>query len=263
MHETVLQCEDVKRRFASNDAIDVEIFIAMRYWYPRAQDIQSEVLRYNPELIILLPMYPHFSTTTTLSSIDDWENATQSNALSRLPCVAVPSHYSHHSFVSAHVDILLKAMRDAEIVSAMDSQRKVCIIFSAHSLPQKIVDDGDVYQQHIIKSVSLIMLQLAKISGREFTHVISYQSKVGKMKWLEPSSEEVIQKMADAGFGLIVVPISFVSENSETLVELDIDYAKLAQNAPFYIRVPALGLNKWYMHCLYDIISSIIDLSVI
>ena len=129
------------------------------------------------------------------------------------------------------------------------------ILFSAHSLPQKVIDRGDVYQNQIEASVASIMKVF------EVDYVVCYQSKVGPLKWLKPSLDTTLQKAAVEKCPLVVVPISFVSDHSETLVELDIDYLKKAKDLgiPFYGRVPALGSHPLYIKCLGNSVRNLLS----
>jgi len=229
---------------------EYKVFIAMRYWYPRAEDIIKKVVSYGPKKVILLPLYPQFSTTTTLSSIEEWRRTSKSlNA----ETYVIGCYYDHKFFINAHVKILADSLRK---VKDEDNYK---IVFSAHGLPEKIIQKGDPYQFQVEKTVERIMQNFPDHPN----YIISYQSKVGRLKWLEPSTEQVIMRAGEKGEGVIIVPISFVSEHSETLVELDIEYAKLAEkhNVPFYLRVETLGTEDLFIECLASMCKKIVSRS--
>ncbi len=192
----------------------------------------------NPSKVVLLPLYPQFSTTTTKSSIEEWQKiAHQWQSKTVIECC----YFNDPDFVKAHQELISPILTEAM------KHGVPRILFSAHGLPQKVIDGGDPYQRQIEASVAAIMQDF---DGTDF--VICYQSKVGRLKWLTPTTEDELKKAGSQSTPVVVVPISFVSEHSETLVELDIDYAKKAKTwgVPFYGRVPALGDNPSYIKCL-------------
>lgn len=219
-----------------------KVFYFMRYWKPFACDVAMEVKKYNPDKIILLPLYPQFSTTTTASSFKEWHKVA---ALAGLNCAtqAIGGYYDHRDFIHAYTDLIGKEYRRGLKVGNPK------ILFSAHGIPMNRIKNGDPYQDQVEKTVSSIVKQL-KIEKLDYA--ICYQSKVGRLKWLEPAADSEIIKASQAGKVIVVAPISFVSEHSETLVELDIDYKKLAiQNGcRKYLRVPTVRAHKLFIECL-------------
>lgn len=218
------------------------VFYSMRYWHPFSSEIVSEVLAYKPDEVILLPLYPQFSTTTSGSSFDDWKKASSKKGLN-VPTKTICCYPWEESFIGSHVALLRKALHKVK------DKKNVRILFSAHGLPQKIVDAGDPYQWQIGQTVVSI---IEKLDEGSVDWNICYQSKVGRLKWLEPSTEDEIKKAGKEKISLIVVPIAFVSEHSETLVELDIQYKDLAMDVGVkeYIRVPALSVEKNFIDSL-------------
>ena len=223
----------------------VEVFIAMRYWHPLTAQTVSDVKKFRPTEVVLLPLYPQFSITTTGSSFAEWyaEGAQQGLKVSTRE---VRSYPQNSDFIESHVDLLLPWIEKA---AAFGSPR---ILFSAHGLPQKVIDKGDPYENHVHQTVGEILKKIP--SGVE--SVVCYQSKVGPLKWLEPSIEQELRRAGQDRVPVIVVPVAFVSEHSETLVELDEDYRNLAEELkiPFYGRVPTLSDHPAYMRALAGLV---------
>jgi ferrochelatase len=219
---------------------DYKTFIAMRYWKPFTRTAVKQVKEYNPDKVVLLPLYPQYSTTTTGSSLNAWykEAKKQKLFVKHHPVCCYP--FDNH-FIDAHVETIKPLYIEA---SKFGAPR---ILFSAHGLPKKIIAKGDPYQWQVERTVSAIMRKLGSLD-----HVICYQSKVGPLEWLGPSTEDEIIRAGKDNAALIVVPIAFVSEHSETLVELDIEYKGLAKRngVPHYVRVPALGDHPEFIETL-------------
>lgn len=225
---------------------EVKVFIAMRYWHPFAAETVAGVKGFSPDEIVLLPLYPQFSTTTTASSLADWQRHAEKAGL-EVPVHAVCCYPRQSDFVSAHMETI------APVVEAALAAGPARILFSAHGLPQKVVDGGDPYQWQVEQTAAAVTEALQARLGRgAIDHVVCYQSRVGPLKWLEPSTEAEIARAGEEGTAIIVVPIAFVSEHSETLVELDIEYRRLAEAAgvPRYERVPALGVSAGFISAL-------------
>ncbi len=209
------------------------VFVAMRYWHPFARETAAAVKAWAPERVVLLPLYPQFSTTTTASSLAEWQRAAAAAGL-RLPTGALCCYPTEPGFIAGLVAEIEKVLR------LWPPSEKKRILFSAHGLPEKIVKAGDPYQWQVEQTVAAIRGALAR---PELDSVVCYQSRVGPLAWLGPSTEAEIRRAGAEGVGLLVVPVAFVSEHSETLVELDIEYRHLASavGVPTYIRVPTVG----------------------
>ncbi|HEY9537093.1 MAG TPA: ferrochelatase [Kiloniellaceae bacterium] len=218
---------------------EVEVFIAMRYWYPRARETARRVAAYRPDQVILLPLYPQYSTTTTASSLKEWEREAKAVGLAA-PTRAVCCYPEEVGFIAAVVEGLRGALKQ------VDHERPPRVLFSAHGLPKKIVDQGDPYQWQVEQSVAAVLRRLGEVN---LDWQICYQSRVGPLEWIGPATDSEIEKAARAGQPIVVVPIAFVSEHSETLVELDIEYRKLAERhgAPAYLRVPTAGTDPAFI----------------
>jgi ferrochelatase len=223
----------------------VEVFIAMRYWHPLTAQTVSEVKKFQPTEVVLLPLYPQFSTTTTGSSFVEWYNQAAQQGL-KVSTREVQSYSQNSDFIESHVDLLLPWIEKA---AAFGMPR---ILFSAHGLPQKVIDKGDPYENHVHQTVQEILKKIPS----NVESVVCYQSKVGPLKWLEPSIEQELRRAGKDRAPVIVVPVAFVSEHSETLVELDEDYRNLAEELkiPFYGRVPTLSDHPAYMRALAGLV---------
>ena len=218
-------------------------FIVMRCWHPRAEDVIKNVKLYNPEEIILLPLYPQYSAATSGSSIKEWNDVCRDNSF-KIKTSIICCYPTDKNFINSHVVEINKKIKNLE---------NYILIFSAHGLPEKNIKKGDPYQWQIEQSVDQIVKKL-NIFNLNWT--LSYQSRVGPLKWIGPSTEEVIIKNSKDGHHIVLVPIAFVSEHSETLVELDIEYKNLAtiNGCDKYIRIPALGINEYFIKAMSELI---------
>lgn len=242
MQETIAQKKALEQKLEGRD---IEIFIVMRHYHPMSLEVVKKIKLYNPDEIIMLPLYPQFSTTTTGSAVADLKNSLSIEAC-LVPQKVICCYFKTDGFVAAHAELILSAM---EKIIDKDN---MCLLFSAHGLPKKVVLNGDPYQWQIEESVKAIV---KKLSIKKLDYKISYQSKVGPLEWLTPNTEDEIKEAAIAGKAILVVPIAFVSEHVETLVELDLEYSKIAKDANVeYIRVPALSINDKFIESLADLI---------
>jgi ferrochelatase len=238
--ETLKQAEALETAIAKRVSnVTFKCFPAMRHWKPFTKDAAKAAAKWGATDAILLPLYPQFSTTTTASSLRAWRKA------SKLPTSTICCYPAGAKFAQAHADAILKKWREA---GAPDQPR---LLFSAHGLPQRVVDRGDPYQWQVEQGVAAVR----KLLPAEWNIRICYQSRVGPLKWIGPSTEEEIRQAGKDGAGVLISPIAFVSEHVETLVELDIEYAKLAKRLqlPFYVRVPALGADPRFIDALADL----------
>lgn len=241
---------DLTRQQAS--ALEVELteleakcFIAMRYWHPLSDETAAEVRDWAPEEVVLLPLYPQYSSTTTGSSLTAWREAAARVGLvadtSMLCCYPTDAGY-----IAATADLLRAAWLKAR--AELDSAIGLRVLFSAHGLPEAIVQAGDPYQWQIEQTVAGVMASW----GQECDWTICYQSRATPQRWIEPSTEHEIQRAGSDKVAVLVVPIAFVSEHSETLVELDVDYRRLADQlgVPGYFRVPAQNTDPAFIAAL-------------
>jgi ferrochelatase len=217
------------------DIGEIRAFIAMRYWQPMSDETALEVADFRPDQVILLPLYPQYSTTTTGSSIGAWNRAARVAGVTA-PTRAVCCYPTDPGFVAA-----LAALTRAGYDEA-GAKGRPRILFSAHGLPEKIVKGGDPYQWQVERTAEAVVEALA-LDGLDW--VVCYQSRVGPLRWIGPAIDEEIVRAGGEGRPIVVVPIAFVSEHSETLVELDIEYRRLAEenDVPGYVRVPTVGVD--------------------
>ncbi len=234
--ETRKQADALQESLASAlPGDEVRCFIAMRYWKPFTQETGAQVAAFAPDEILLLPLYPQFSTTTTGSSLKAWREAYSGPGRSRTVCCWPAGE----GFLAAHASLIEQAF---EMAGRPSNPR---LLFSAHGLPEKVIKAGDPYQAQIEATAEGVA---ARLTGA-WDWRVSYQSRVGPMKWIGPNTEDEIRAAAREGRPLVIVPIAFVSEHIETLVELDIEYGEMAKHegCPAYIRVPALGVDGGFI----------------
>lgn len=220
--------------------VSFKCFPAMRYWRPLVKDAAKAAEAWGATDAILLPLYPQFSSTTTASSQAAWKRA------SYLPCSMICCYPAGATFAHAHADAILEVWRRG------GSPTRPRVLFSAHGLPQRVIDKGDPYQWQVQQSAAAVR----KLLPSDWESIICYQSRVGPLKWIGPSTEAEIRRAGREQVGVIVCPIAFVSEHVETLVELDIEYAQLARalKLPFYLRAPALGAAPRFIDALADLV---------
>jgi protoporphyrin/coproporphyrin ferrochelatase len=220
-------------------------FIAMRYWHPLTAAAVSAVAQWQPEEIVLLPLYPQYSTTTTASSLRVWTDEAARQGLAA-PTRAVRSYPTMPGIVSAIAALVAEQLDEG-------AQQPVRLLFSAHGLPLKTVRAGDPYPQEV-KATAGAVVRVLNRPGLDWC--VCYQSKVGPLAWLGPSVEEELHRAGRDGLGVVIAPISFVSEHAETLVELDVDYRKVAENCgvPTYRRVPTVGTHPLFIEALADLV---------
>ena len=231
-------------RLNQDDSLsEYKCFIVMRCWHPRAEKVLKDVMIYNPEEVILMPLYPQYSAATSGSSIKEWKDICKKKDY-KIQTSTICCYPTDQNFIEAHKD---------EIKKKINSLENFKLIFSAHGLPEKNIKKGDPYQWQVEQSVDKIVKCL-NIENLDW--VLSYQSRVGPLKWIGPSTEDIIIENSKLGKQIVLVPIAFVSEHSETLVELDIEYKELADKngCKNYLRVPALGTNDNYIKALSNLI---------
>jgi ferrochelatase len=223
-------------------------YVCMRYWHPMTEAVVRSVKRLQPDRIVLLPLYPQFSTTTTDSSLKAWK-AAASVAKFEVPTQTVCCYPDEEGFISASVERLKQGLREV----GNPPQR---VLFSAHGLPERVIKGGDPYQSQVECTAQAIADRIGGLDDWS----VCYQSRVGPLKWIGPSTEAEITRAGREGKAVVLYPLSFVSEHSETLVELDIDYRHLAgKNAvPTYIRIPTVGTHPAFIAGLADRVRAVL-----
>ncbi len=223
---------------------DTRAFIAMRCWKPFSDEAARAIAEWRPDHIVLLPLYPQYSTTTTRSSLEDWRRAAATAGLSA-PTTAICCYPRMPGFVAAVAALI----RQTTAQSRADVSYR--LLLSAHGLPKRVIERGDPYQWQIEQTAAAIVEQLGVSDW-----TVCYQSRVGPLEWIGPATDAEIRRAGAEGKGVIIAPIAFVSEHSETLVELDIEYAKLAREngVPDYLRVPTVSVRQEFISGLADLV---------
>ncbi|CAH2600832.1 Ferrochelatase [Rhodovastum atsumiense] len=226
--------------------MDVRCFIAMRYWHPMSEETARAVAAWDPDEIMLLPLYPQYSTTTTGSSLTAWREAAAQVGLFK-PTVSLCCYYADDDFIRAEAALVRRAWDAARAELGPDVPLR--ILFSAHGLPKIIIQEGDPYQFQVELSVSGVVQRLG-IRGLDY--VVCYQSRATPQEWLAPSTEDELERAGRDKVAVLVVPIAFVSEHSETLVELDVEYKELAEQVgvPHYFRAPTQNADPGFIKAL-------------
>ena len=221
-------------------------FIAMRYWHPFSAEAAAAVKAYAPDRVVLLPLYPQMSTATSGSSVADWVRAAGSAGIAA-PTQAVCCYPTENGFIAAATTLV---RQDYE-VAAVDGP--VRVLFSAHGLPEKVIRGGDPYQWQVERAARAIVERLA-IAGLDWS--VCYQSRVGPLQWIGPSTDSEVVRAGRDGKAVVLFPIAFVSEHSETLVELDIEYRELAHKSGvrLYRRVATVGVQPAFIDGLADLV---------
>lgn len=221
------------------DGAETKVFIAMRYWHPMSAETAARVKAYDPDLVVLLPLYPQFSTTTTASSAKVWHETAKTVGLTA-PTRLLCCYPTQAGFIDASADLIRPLY---EAAKAHGTPR---VLFSAHGLPKKVVAGGDPYQWQCERTAESIAAALG-IDHLDWMNC--YQSRVGPMEWIGPSTDAEIRRAGQDGVPILVVPMAFVSEHSETLVEIEIEYRHLAKEAgvPHFTRVPTVGVHPGFI----------------
>lgn len=256
---TMLQADSLEKELSFFG--EFKVFVVMRYNKPFAVDVVKNVLDYNPKETILLPLYPQFSTTTTESSIKDWTSKFFKECQKRqqeIKMKVICCYPNDADFVKSHSLLIKQTLMQNDNPEIA----KIRLLFSAHGLPQKVINAGDPYvfqveltSQEVVKNLA----QVLAVDQEKIDFEVCYQSKVGPLEWTKPSLETSLKKAILDDKIPVIIPIAFVSEHSETLVELDIEYKEMAQHmgAKSYIRVPALNSDGNFVKSLTEICKTV------
>jgi len=226
---------------------EAEVYIGMRYWHPYTEEAIEKIRQDDLEKLVILPLYPQFSISTSGSSFRLLEDLWQKDQhLQQLDYTIIPSWYDRPGYLQAMADLI------ATELDKLPNPNQAHIFFSAHGVPVSYVEEaGDPYQTEIENCTAAIMQTL----DRPNAHTLAYQSRVGPVEWLQPYTEDAIGKLAKQGVDtLVVVPISFVSEHIETLQEIDMEYREIAEEAGIhnFHRVPALNTHPTFINDLAE-----------
>ncbi|TSA25570.1 MAG: ferrochelatase [Ignavibacteriales bacterium] len=231
-----------------NNYESIDVYTAMRYWNPLTKEVVANIESKNYDKIILLPLYPHYSITTTGSSFNEWNRHYKGD---RTKLIFVNDYYINPKYIEA-----INQQIDETLLRFDEKVRnEIQIVFSAHGTPISLVKKGDPYSQHIKQTVETVM----KLRKYSHDHHLCFQSKVGPMKWLEPATDTMIEKLVSQNKkNLLIVPISFVSDHVETLFELDIEYRHVAEKVGIdnYIVMNGLNDSQLFIEALSDIVKA-------
>jgi ferrochelatase len=243
-----------------NSELPFKVYVAMRYWYPFTEEVVSDIYKKGIKRIVALSLYPHYSMTTTGSSFLKLKEVLKDYPLETS---YISQWFNHPLYIEALVDLIKEGME--LFTPSLTSERidsdfpprggvrgggDIHVLFSAHSLPQKFIEQGDPYVDHINGTIS----EIAKLLPVPWH--LSYQSKTGPVKWLEPSTEDKLKELARDGVrNILVVPISFVSDHIETLYEIDVLYKSMAQELGVSLkRVNSLNIHPVFIKALADMV---------
>jgi ferrochelatase len=228
---------------------DAKVHIAMRYWHPLTEEAVRSVEQQMPDEIVLLPLYPQYSKTTTGSSLNEWNRRIDFSPIRHIPTRMVHEFHTDPGYLNAISN------RINESLTRFPSSEEVHLVFSAHSLPVSVIEGGDPYRDQIEKTVKLVL----ECGSWQFPHAICYQSKVGASKWLQPSLHDTIHRLAMQKVrNVLVIPIAFVSDHVETLSEINQEAREQAihQGILQFEMMPGLNDSPGFIRALAELVQS-------
>lgn len=253
---TLSQADSLERELSFDG--NYKVFTIMRYWHPFSKEVAKKIKAYKSDQIILLPLYPQFSSTTTASSVKDFaDNFFETSIPIKIVC-CYPNQNDFIKSHALHINQTLNKIEDKDL-------SKIRLLFSAHGLPQSVINKGDPYVfqvEETSKKTMEFLRDLRKLNKNSkelnLEYRICYQSKVGPLKWTTPSLEQEVRSVALDKKIPVIIPIAFVSDHSETLVELDIEYFDFAKELGVkkYYRVPSLNIERSFIQGLSNIVKS-------
>lgn len=227
--------------------LEAKAVVAMRCWHPFSDEAAKALRQFGADRIILLPLYPQFSTTTSASSFLDWERAARRARLT-VPATRVCCYPSNRGFVDGLAEKIQAAM--ANPLPGISYR----LLLSAHGLPKRTIAAGDPYQWQVETTARALV---DRLRIKDLDWAVCYQSRVGPLQWLDPATDAEIRRAGGDRKGVVIAPIAFVSEHSETLVELDIEYGKLARasGVPDYRRAATVSVDRAFLNGLADLVA--------
>lgn len=265
------QADLLRRSLQVRFGLNVKTYIGMRYWRPFTEDALAEIRKDKLEALVVLPLYPQFSISTSGSSLravhEEFSKQSFEEGLEKMVHTVIPSWYDRPGYLSTMAKLIqteLDSFTAEDIKSALDERssskmKPLHVLFSAHGVPQSYIKEGDPYQKQIqdcFEKISALIKQNPVTGNLVETH-LSYQSRVGPIEWLRPYTDDVLPDLGKAGVrNLVVVPISFVSEHIETLEEIDMEYRELAEESGIsnWRRCPALNTDEDFINEMADMV---------
>ena len=236
-------------------SLDASVAVAMRYWHPFTEEALQELAGNSCEELVLLPLYPQYSKTTTGSSLNEWNRRFPASTLSDVPVRVIQDFYNHPSYIASLLEHIENTLR------RFSSPQDVHLIFSAHGVPVSVIQEGDPYQKQVEETSRLVMEQ----GQWNLPYTVCYQSQVGSGRWLQPSIHEVVPRLAGQGArDLLVVPVSFVSDHIETLHEIDREVREEAMEAGIrqFELMPGLNDSSQFIRALADLVLETVGAAV-
>ena len=255
LSETEAQARALERVIQAS-SLEVRAFPAMRYWHPFIKETAKVIEKWQPDQVILLPLYPQFSHTTTGSSLREWQRVAGNL---KSVTTAVCCWPTEPGFVAAVAELTKQGIETARTSynTTKDKRHFPRVLFSAHGLPKATIARGDPYQYQVQQTVAAVVTALQEPS---LDYQICYQSRMGPQQWIGPDIGDAIRHAGIRNLPVVLVPITFVSEHVETLVELDIKYRNMARvvGVPMYIRVPTVGTHACFMAGLARLVQEVV-----
>ncbi|MHB8481515.1 MAG: ferrochelatase [Nitrospiria bacterium] len=226
---------------------DYRVFVGMRYWHPDLSEAVDQIVKEGIGKVIVLPLFPQYSITSSGSGINELDRIIKRKGL-KLDILPVYEWYSQPTYIQS----LVENINEGKKLFPGEVPGKLHVLFSAHGVPEKVVLKGDPYQKQIEKTVQLLKPYLKE----DVVH-LAYQSKIGRLRWIGPSVEEKLKELAEQKVQkVLAIPISFVSDHSETLYEIDIMFKKIATTLgiPYFYRMPSLNTSPTFIRALKEIV---------
>jgi len=248
---TAQQAAALEKMLAVNG--DFKVVVAMRYWTPFTEDAVADLMTFRPDRLVLLPLYPQYSFATTRSSLGHFNAVWNTRARKAIPIATIAQWYDHPGYLGA----MAERITDTFSQLPPGDGSPVHLVYSAHGIPLSLIRKGDPYQDQIEAETGLITARLPEWMNAPTRVHLGYQSRVGRTKWLEPSMESLLHELGRQGVTrVLVVPISFVSDHSETLYEIDILYRDLARAAGIavFARMASLNDSPLFVRALADLV---------
>lgn len=248
LDETLAQATCLRKELAARGTA-LDVHVAMRYWHPLTEEAVRKLLACDVDEAILLPLYPHFSRATTGSSLREWRRVIRRLGLQDCKTEIVESYHDHLLYIDALVERVVESLEKLPA----EQRAKVHLVFSAHGTPLKLVRQGDPYSRQIRRTYELVVER----GSFGLSHHLCFQSKVGPLKWLEPSLIQTIEDLARKNVShIVVIPISFVSEHIETLSEINIEAREEATRLgiEYFDMTQALSTSGKFIAALTDLV---------